>query len=181
MHGDQDGRGIDRLSHRLRHRVVSDVRIVHEGIKGRCANLMNPPRLFAHPLQPAGRFGCGDHVDRSKLSQSVANGVIDHAQTGLTAFNVNNGNPHRHGGDGGRKHFKTIGRDQSHVGPEFRKALRKTQLGPPARSRHVHIAVSTQARNAMRHFVAFCFNFGDRRAVVVVHHRGRGHQDGFQF
>ena len=55
------------------------------------------------------------------------------------------------------------------------------KLGTPARSRHVHITVSAQARNVIWNLVAFCFNFGDGRAVVMVHHRSRGHQNGIQF
>ena len=128
-----------------------------------------------------GRFVCGDQVDRSKLSQRIANRVIDHPKTGLTAFNVNNGYTHGHGRNRGREHLKTIGGDEGEVGAKFGEALGKAQLGSPSRSRHVHIAVATQTGDSMRHLVALCFNFSNGGAVVIFHHGRSSHQDGIQF
>ena len=127
------------------------------------------------------RFRCGDHVDRSQLGQCVANRMINDPQTGLASFDMNDWDPHGHGGNGGGKHLKAIGCDQGDVRSQLGKALGKAQLGTSSRGGHVHIAVSAQAGNSMQDFVAFGFNFSNGRAVVMVYHRGRGHQDGFQF
>ena len=155
--------------------------------KGRC-----PATIAKHLDQCLGKpaqvldAGCGTgavlaawprEIDRTGFDRD--SGLVEHAA--LASFDMNDWDPHGHGGNGGGKHLKAIGCDQGDVRSQLGKALGKAQLCTPSRGGHVHIAVSAQAGNSMPDFVAFGFNFSNGRAVVMVYHRGRGHQDGFQF